>query len=304
MGQSNGKKVLAYSTIANLGLIIACAGINTSAAIAAAVMLIIFHAISKGLLFLCVGAIEQKIGSRDIEAMRGLFKVMPRTAVITVIGIVTMMLPPFGMLLAKWMALESAATATAAMPPLVIMLALGSALTVLFWARWAGVMLGSTMPGENPPAEHQPFTVRLPLLLLAAGAVGLSLLSPFVYSALVAPATALYAKASAYTVSMGVFENNVGVFAVYPLFLLLGVGFVYALRAAKKVGPEAASLPYMGGSQRVENGKIGFNGPMNGFVETAAGNYYLEALFGESKLSKSINVIAIVLLAVMLGGVL
>nr|ACF17986.1 EchA [Nitratidesulfovibrio vulgaris str. 'Miyazaki F'] len=304
VGQSNGKKVLAYSTIANLGLIIACAGINTSAAIAAAVMLIIFHAISKALLFLCVGAIEQKIGSRDIEAMRGLFKVMPRTAVITVIGIVTMMLPPFGMLLAKWMALESAATATAAMPPLVIMLALGSALTVLFWARWAGVMLGSTVPGENPPTEHQPFSVRLPLLLLAGGAVGLSLLSPFVYSMLVAPATALYAKATAYTVSMGVFENNAGVFAVYPLFLLLGVGFVYALRAAKKVGPEAASLPYMGGSQRVENGKIGFNGPMNGFVETAAGNYYMESLFGESKLSKSINVIAIVLLAVMLGGVL
>jgi ech hydrogenase subunit A len=77
VGQSNGKKVLAYSTISNLALIIACAGINTPAAITAAILLIIFHAISKALLFLCVGAIEQKIGSRDIEAMRGLHAVMP-----------------------------------------------------------------------------------------------------------------------------------------------------------------------------------------------------------------------------------
>ena len=81
-GQSNGKKILAYSTIANLGLIIACAGMATPAAITAAILLIIFHAVSKGLLFLCVGTIEQHIGSRDIESMRGLYKIMPRVAVI------------------------------------------------------------------------------------------------------------------------------------------------------------------------------------------------------------------------------
>ena len=38
--------------------------------ITAAILLILFHAISKALMFLCVGAIEQKIGSRDIEDMR------------------------------------------------------------------------------------------------------------------------------------------------------------------------------------------------------------------------------------------
>ena len=110
-GQSNGKKILAYSTIANLGLIIACAGMATPAAITAAILLIIFHAVSKGLLFLCVGTIEQHIGSRDIESMRGLYKIMPRVAVITLFGIVTMMLPPFGALLAKWIAIEASASA-------------------------------------------------------------------------------------------------------------------------------------------------------------------------------------------------
>ena len=79
----------------------------TPAAITAAILLIIFHAVSKGLLFLCVGTIEQHIGSRDIESMRGLYKIMPRVAVITLFGIVTMMLPPFGALLAKWIAIEA-----------------------------------------------------------------------------------------------------------------------------------------------------------------------------------------------------
>lgn len=303
-GQSNGKKILAYSTIANLGLIVACAGINTAASIAAAIMLIIFHAISKGLLFLCMGAIEQKIGSRNIEDMRNLYQIMPRTALITVIGIVTMMLPPFGMLLAKWMAIESAAGAMAAMPLLVVMIALGSALTVLFWARWAGIMLGTSRMGFGSLQEEQDNTIRIPLVTLVCGALVLSLLAPFVYTGLVAPALAMYSGASAYVVSMGTFGNTMGAFAVYPLYILLGIGFYYAYRAAKNTPPEAASLPYLCGNQATQNGEIGFNGPMNQFVANSASNYYLSKIFGEEQLVKPSNVVAIVLLVLMIGGLL
>ncbi|WP_284690215.1 NADH-quinone oxidoreductase subunit 5 family protein, partial [Salidesulfovibrio brasiliensis] len=132
IGQNNGKRILAYSTISNLGLIMACAGINTPLAITAAIMLIIFHAVSKALLFLCVGTIEQEIGSKNIEDMRGLFTRLPRTATITMIGILSMLLPPFGVLMSKWMALEAASSHLV----VIILLALGSALTVVYWARW------------------------------------------------------------------------------------------------------------------------------------------------------------------------
>ena len=106
-GQSNGKKILAYSTIANLGLIIACAGMRPRRPSPPPFCSSSSTRVSKGLLFLCVGTIEQHIGSRDIESMRGLYKIMPRVAVITLFGIVTMMLPPFGALLAKWIAHRS-----------------------------------------------------------------------------------------------------------------------------------------------------------------------------------------------------
>ncbi len=306
VGQSNGKKILAYSTISNLGLIVACAGINTAASIAAGMMLLIFHAISKGLLFLCVGAIEQKIGSRDIEDMRGLFTVMPRTALITTFGIITMMLPPFGMLLAKWMALESAVEAHAAMPVIVSMLALGSGLTVLFWARWAGILLASATPDLKFPYEEQDVDMQKPLHTLCAGAAVLSLLAPFVYVWLIEPAVQNMAGAAqlGFTSQGGGLGNSYGLFSIYPIYFLLGFGFWYALREARKNGTAGASLPYMGGMQAEVNGQVGFRGPMNAFVPAEAGNYYLASLFGESKITKTINTVAFALLAMLLGGVL
>ncbi|MBN1983382.1 MAG: hypothetical protein JW795_17730, partial [Chitinivibrionales bacterium] len=53
--QSNSKRVLAYSTTANLGLVVMCAGVGSKEAVVAAILLIIYHAVAKGLLFLTVG---------------------------------------------------------------------------------------------------------------------------------------------------------------------------------------------------------------------------------------------------------
>lgn len=303
VGQSNGKKILAYSTIANLGLIIACAGIGTPAAITAGILLIIFHAVSKGLLFLCVGAIEQHIGSRDIESMRGLCQVMPITAIITVIGICTMMLPPFGALLAKWMAMQAAATTTAFMPILVIFVAFGSALTVLFWARWAGILLGINPVGPRPVQEHLEDTISYSLRVLTVAAISLSLLVPFIYNSISDSVAATFGTQGLYVESLGTFSNGIGMFAIYPLFALLGLGVLYALREMRKV-QNTTVLPYMSGIQEVQNGKVGFNGPLGEFVAVQNSNYYLEAWFGEERLTGKINTVALVLMAIMLGGLL
>lgn len=306
-GQSNGKKILAYSTISNLGLIIACAGINTAASLAAGMMLLIFHAISKGLLFLCMGVIEQKIGSRDIEDMRGLYKALPRTAIITTFGIITMMLPPFGMLLAKWMALESAVQASGAMPVIVAMLALGSGLTVLFWARWAGILLGSASPKLTVGHEVMEKTTGGAIKSLAWAAAVVSFFAPLVYTWFVEPAVRdMLASASPLLFEARQFGlgNSYGVFAVYPLYLLIAAGFWYAWKETAKYGVAGENLPYMSGLQASEDGKVGFIGPMKTFVEAKSGNYYLSRFFGEDKISRTVNTVAIALLAMLLGGVL
>jgi len=160
--QSNAKKVLAYSTISNLGLVVACAGINSPLAYAAGLSIISFHAISKGLLFLCVGRIEQVIGSRDIEDMDGMYYRMPFTTCAAWVGMVSMLLPPFGMLLSKWLAVE----ATIKSPFLLVFMVTGSALTVFFWSKWIGKMQ-NTGYHRDVPRESIPVSMRISLGLLS-----------------------------------------------------------------------------------------------------------------------------------------
>lgn len=294
ISQSNGKKILAYSTISNLGLIICCAGINTPWAITAAIILIIFHAVSKALLFLCVGTIEHGIGSRDIEDMHGLYLKMPRTAIITIVGVLTMVLPPFGVLLGKWMAIESASGDIF----VVVMLAMGSALSVVFWARWAGILLTAPIR-KGVPAERQAMLTSLPLTLLAAGAVILSLGSPLIYTSLIQPMIG-----EGFSISIGTFSSPAGVFAVYPLFIVLGAAFVYAWIETKKSASDSSSATYMCGANVAEEGTQAFIGPMNQPVTIGAGNYYLSAIFGEDRLTVAVNFIAMFLIVLMLGGAL
>ena len=139
ISQSDGKKVLAYSTIANLGLIAACAGIGVHEAVWAATFLMIFHAVSKSLLFLSVGAVENRIGSRNIEDMHGLIVRQPELALIMVVGIAGMFLAPFGMLISKWAALKSFVDADNLL--LIFFLVFGSAATLFYWTKWLGKLV-------------------------------------------------------------------------------------------------------------------------------------------------------------------
>jgi ech hydrogenase subunit A len=324
VNMSNGKKILAYSTIANLGLIIACAGINTPAAIIAAVLLIIFHAISKGLLFLCVGTIEHAIGSRDIEDMRGLYNTMPAVSRITIVGILTMMLPPFGALMSKWMAIESAAH----IPWVVVMVALGSGLTVLFWARWAGLFVSGPHLKVFESEENEgffapivtifkgfyakskwkdPASIKVPLVTLAVAAIVLSLGVPWLYTSLVDPVLASY-KPGLFvepfeTGPLGL-TSGVGAFYVLPIFLVSIIGYLAAVIAAKQKDHRVFSAPYMCGEQYPDISQPKFRSHLNSWKDYVAANIYMQDFIGEDKISYWINSIALIILIVLFGEVL
>ncbi len=303
LSQSNGKKILAYSTISNLGMIVACAGINTPAAMSAAILLIVFHAISKGLMFLCVGTIEQKIGSRDIEDMRGLIAVMPKTAMVAVIGIVTMFLPPFGALLSKWMAVE----ASAQLPLVVLMLAVGSALTMVFWGRWLGLLMTSTVQEVDLKNEDQSPLIRVPLVFLAVAAIVISFVAPGLYTSMVLPILEKFYSTDLYVAALGVISNNIGMFALYPVFVILTLGVIWAARmsSTKTVSKRAYSTPYVCGLQDpTDSRRLGFKGPLGVWAEFKTTNYYMEKLIGEERISTWINLAAVGILIILLAGVL
>ena len=296
VGQSNGKKVLAYSTISNLGLIFACAGLNSSQAITAGILLLIFHAVIKALLFLCVGTIEQHIASRDIEDMRGLYAVMPVTALITVMGVLMMIMPPFGVIISKWMAMEAAARDFY----IIILIALGSALTVLYWARWGGILMSDPFAGRFK-AESQPVLTWTALGSLCLGGAVFSLGASWLYEWVIAPAESEFYPLD-YMSRSGILENVVGVFPVFPLGLVAVLGFVIAIWAVKKAAGARVVQPYLSGVQTAEPGV--FIGPMNIPARAEAKNYYLSSIFGEDKLTTWINLAAGVLLTLVVGGAL
>jgi len=142
---SDAKKVLAWSTVANLGLIVMCGGIGTYEAVWAGILLIIFHAAAKCLLFLCVGVVEHRLHIRDIEAMSGLILNLPKVAVMMQIGMAGMFLAPFGMLISKWAVLKAVVDAA---PSLSVFIVFGSAATLFFWVKWIGKLLEVLRPRQ------------------------------------------------------------------------------------------------------------------------------------------------------------
>lgn len=74
------KRVLAYSTVSALGLIMMLLGLGTETAVTAALVYLLAHATYKGTLFLVAGTLEHETGTRDVRELGGLRQAMPVTA--------------------------------------------------------------------------------------------------------------------------------------------------------------------------------------------------------------------------------
>lgn len=306
ISQQNGKRVLAYSTIANLGLIICCAGIGSYVALGAAILLIVFHAVSKALLFLCIGTIEQGIGSRDIEDMQGLFRKMPFTTIIAVIGMISMLLPPFGVLLTKWLAIEAAVK----LPVVLIMIILGSAFTVVFWAKWIGIIMTMSYHAKYK-LEKLPFSVMSSLILLVLGVI----ITGFDISILFKVGVAPFLKEVFKSTSVGLVGTNglwlvegskklVGGFSSIYFFIIL---FLIALMIPylfNKSKPERVKPPYLCGANTDDLKGLEFTGPADIVDYVVVHNYYFSGVFGEVNLTPWTNFIAGAIILIMFGVVL
>ncbi|MEO1958793.1 MAG: proton-conducting transporter membrane subunit [Nautiliaceae bacterium] len=104
--QNNFKKILAYSTISLLGLMMLAAAVGTPIAVSASLVLIIFHAFAKGFLFVEAGVLEKVFHTKYIEQMRRLIEKAPLTLMFIFFGFLNMTFVPFGTFIGKWMMIE------------------------------------------------------------------------------------------------------------------------------------------------------------------------------------------------------
>ena len=74
------KRVLAYSTVTALGTLVVLLGLSFQASIKAAILFLIVHSLYKGALFMVAGAVDERVGTRDVRALGGIARIMPWTA--------------------------------------------------------------------------------------------------------------------------------------------------------------------------------------------------------------------------------
>lgn len=299
--QKVSKRVLAYSTIGNLGLITLCIGINTALSYSAAIALLVFHSVAKGLLFMGAGVVENKIGSRNIEDWEGLLSRLPLTATVMIAGMVSMFLPPFGMLLGKWVAVDAIASSPLYLGlPIIIMIVLGSAATTFYYAKWIGYMTVS----PNSLEKHKDETLETPYKFSMIGLlivdVIISLGAALVFDNIVVPVINNVYPVVFTTPSLSI---DLG-FTAFPVFALWGGSIAVILIGswlAKSKGG-VISPPYLSGAN-VDNET--FRTTADSEVKLSLSWVFLGGSIDEAQYEKIALVLgALATVALLLAGVI
>lgn len=164
--QNDIKKVLAYSTVSQLGFMVVALGVG---AYATALFHVVTHAFFKALLFLCAGSVIHAMGGeQDIRKMGALKKAMPITHLTFLIGTLAIAgVPPFAGFFSKD---EILANAWSHSPFIFAMLAIGSVITAVYMFRLYFLTFHGEFRGTRHQEEHlheSPSLMTMPLIVLA-----------------------------------------------------------------------------------------------------------------------------------------
>ena len=101
--QQNLKKRLAFSTISQLGYIMLCIVIFDRDIFTGSILHLIFHALNKAILFLCIGNVIHATGKTEISQISGIGKQMPKTMICFTIAAFSLIgIPPANGFTSKW----------------------------------------------------------------------------------------------------------------------------------------------------------------------------------------------------------
>lgn len=207
--QVDMKRLLAYSSIENIGLILASIGLAlvftayemqalAALALTAALYHVASHAFFKSLLFLSTGCVLHATAQRSLGKLGGLIRYMPWVAWVTLLGVLTSAgLPPFGGFVSEWLLLQSFlftpglphSLLNMLVPLAAALVALVAALAGYTMVKFFGVIfLGQPREEKLAQAHDAGLWERIGMLWLVVGCVGLGL-APVQFIQLIDPVT-------------------------------------------------------------------------------------------------------------------
>jgi len=165
--QNNIKRLLAYSSIGQIGLIVFALGMGISYGVVGGLFQLISHALSKALLFLAVGYMIYRTGSMDISSLEGMGKRMPITSLAFTIGAFSLVgMPPFIGFPSKFLIIRAALFKEEIMfTVLVAFVLLGTVIEGTYFFRVVQVLY---FKGDhtNLQREEAPVPALIPIFIL------------------------------------------------------------------------------------------------------------------------------------------
>ncbi|MFP4537973.1 MAG: putative monovalent cation/H+ antiporter subunit A [Dichotomicrobium sp.] len=191
--QTDLKLMLAYTTVASLGLLVALVGIGTEYALIGAGAYLFAHSLFKGALFMVAGCVDHESGTRDITKVGGLAALMPATAGAAILAGLSMGgLPPFAGFLAKEALYAGITPETGAEYAVLAGIVFGNALMLAVGLAVAIKPFWGARP-ETPKHPHEaPLSMLTGPVVLAALGLILALATPVFNAEIMTPlATAI-----------------------------------------------------------------------------------------------------------------
>ncbi len=177
--QTDAKKLLAYSSIGQLGYIIVGLAVGTPLSIMSALLLTILHGAFKAMLFMSAGAVYYRTGLLDMNETRGLIRKMPLTFLTALMGIITVAgVPPLGGFVSKWMLYEALIQSNYYF--LVIIIFVASTAAFLYLYRFIFSLFLGQEEKEFENVKEVPIKMIIPMLLLAGFTLAVGVVPGFV----------------------------------------------------------------------------------------------------------------------------
>ncbi|MGH7619489.1 MAG: proton-conducting transporter membrane subunit [Gemmatimonadaceae bacterium] len=244
LAQHDIKRLLAYHSVENIGIILMGLGVGALGAAygnpmlavlgyGAALLHTLNHALFKSLLFFCAGAVYRETGTRDMERLGGLARRMPAIWLLFAIGAAAIVgLPPLNGFVSEWLVYRGLLEAGRTAEPLrlavlaIPALALVGGLALACFAKVAGVTFLGTARTERARGAGEPSALlRVPAVALAAACAVIGLLPSLVVPAMMSGGAFI---ASVPITADGIAAASAGMWQVsaFGAVLLVAVGVI------------------------------------------------------------------------------
>lgn len=239
--QEDAKRLLAYSSIGQMGYALFGLAMMNKLGWLMALLFVINHYIYKSMLFLSVGGVAKRTGTRDMYKMGGLIVMMPLSFIVVMIGIIAMSgVPPLSGFGGRWIFYNAIMTAEHRLP--MILIFLSGPIAFLYLFRLIHTIFLGQLKDEHRHIKEAPFWIMVPQVIYVVFLLGFAVVPGMALRRVDAYLTQFFPNDTGLDWSGLTITSDYGYWSPVSIMIIIGVIFVSVLawlvflnRGAQKV---------------------------------------------------------------------